>query len=291
LNENAKKHAHQMVSDPLLDLKRRKKQAWRQVFSGLENPQDPLRLFENAAAVVREKRFIRVPHVMDHLFALSRYQHLGRARWDEEMKFSFALDRMLVHFFKRPFSEIQAIIDLEAMARTTAKIPQQAVLLTFHGSFPSLLQVVFRHLYAEGFIVHDRGADRRREMLFSAMRALLDKQAVYIAPDSGFGARIRYCKVCQATVPFATGAAFLAYETRSYTGFYHLTRTSAGFAPNVIHGPRCFDGESYESYEARLLDFYAASIEQVLTGDPRDVGLRGRWCAYLENEIPHTEPV
>lgn len=289
MNQDSKKHAHEMGGDPLRDLKRQKKQAWRQVFSGLENPQDPLRLFENTAAVVGDKKFIRVPHVMDHLFALSRFQHLGRSKWDEEMKFSFALDRMLVHFFRRPFSEIQTIIDLEAMARTTAKIPQQAVLLTFHGSFPSLLQVIFRHLYAEGFIVHDRGTDRRRDMLFSAMRALLDKQSVFIAPDSGLGARIRYGRVCQANVPFATGAAFLAYETRSYTGFYHLSRTPAGFAPDVIHGPRCFEGESYESYETRLLDFYAASIEQVLTGDPRNIGLRGRWCSYLENEVPHTK--
>ena len=280
-----------MVSDPLRDLKRRKKQAWREVFSGLENPQDPHRLFENTAALVRKKRFIRIPHVMDHLFALSRYQHLGRPKWDEEMKFSFALDRMLVHFFKRPFPEIQTIIDLEAMERTTAEIPQQAVLLTFHGSFPSLLQVIFRHLYAEGFIVHDRGTDRRRDMLFSAMRALLDNQTVFIAPDSGFGARIRYGRVCQANVPFATGAAFLAYETRSYTGFYSLSRTHAGFAPEVIRGPRCFDGESYESFETRLFDFYAASIEQVLAGDPRNVGLRARWCTYLENGIPHTQAV
>jgi hypothetical protein len=165
------------------------------------------------------------------------------------------------------------------------------LLCTFHGAFSFILNALYHRFMAEHYSIvqmpaggsansairhGDRGA------AFRAAKALMQKKAVFMAPDGphfneATGADIR---IFGSPTRISASAAMLAYETGSDTGWCSLTLSSERLVPVFALGPRRNRGESYECFRDRWLSFYSSQIEAVLASNPRNLSmLSSRWSS------------
>ena len=262
------------------------------LYGGLEGLSDPSRLMENAAKVAERTRI--VPQLLDHLYANRSHGGGSRTDWEAQVRLSAAIHTLSAdHLLEASVADLSPCID---QAGTVAEIgrlsgPAGRLLLAFHGGYVIVLRKLFDHFFPNGFMVIESERGRRRTILFGGLRALMDGRTVFIAPDSGLADQVARIKVLGAECPVAMGAAFLAFETRCETGFVFVRRTGAGLGLVVEAGPKRADGESFAAFQDRFHLFYAGQIERILTGDPRDLVLGGRWTDHFSKLLVDPERI
>jgi hypothetical protein len=162
------------------------------------------------------------------------------------------------------------------------------LLLTFHGGLITLRRKLFG-TFERGLTFGLEAAKDPSGKLFVAMRAIEDGQAVLIAPDGPFGKRSGTLNVLGMTTPAGEGGAFLAYATSCKTAWYSVEWEDRRLVPKLESGPRRQADESYSDFKNRLFSFCSEKIEASLTGDPRNIALRGgQWKRLVKQRVRET---
>ena len=128
----------------------------------------------------------------------------------------------------------------------------------------------------------------QRGTAFRALKSLMQKEAVLIAPDGpylGDSARAEI-RVFGFPARVSMTAAFLAFEAKSDTGWCNLVRENGRFVPVYVPGPRPDAGEPFEPFKDRWLSFYATQIERVLSSDPKNLTVPVPHWSFLGIEGP-----
>ena len=262
------------------------------MYGGLDGLSDASRLMENAARVAERIRV--VPQLLDHLYANRSHGGASRADWEAQVRLSTAIHSLTAdHLLETSIADLAPWIDHAGTMAEIGSLGGSAgrLLLAFHGGYVIVLRKLFDHFFPNGFMVIESERGRRRTILFGGLRALMDGRTVFIAPDSGLADQVARIKVLGAECPVAMGAAFLAFETRCETGFVFVRRTGAGLGLVVEAGPKRADGESFAAFQDRFHLFYAGQIERILTGDPRDLVLGGRWTDHFSKLLVDPERI
>jgi hypothetical protein len=186
---------------------------------------------------------------------------MEREKWEREVRIAFCIDHIITDI--RPQERADIISKVE---------PPKGLLLTFHGGF---VQLLVYWLQSHGAMIASR-ADDNANLLFSMLRTLQDGGTVLMAPDARFGELKSSIKVLGKDHQIADGAAFLAYQTRCPVAWCMIARDDDRFVP-VIRSMQVGD-ETYEAFKARFFQFYAEQIEQIITGDPRNLALKAQWA-------------
>jgi hypothetical protein len=259
-----------------------------EIYSRLDRLDDPAMVFRNAAAIVPT---CYKAGLFDMMFSKTRLP-IARAEWDADFVMSLATSQVIKDYFlDRPLEELAPIFcdGFADYAAQNLVSPKGVLVLAGRVSFPYLLIRSFDHFVPEGVLIGCPPAYRGehlelsdpRAVLFNALRALNEGRTVFIAPDGTYGGRFHDIEVLGMTCTISEGAAFLAYETGCDTVWYGLTRDDAGFSPMAVPGPRRAPGETYLQFRDRLGDFYGRCVTEVLTGDPRNMTVGGRWIRML----------
>lgn len=263
-----------------------KKQA---LYAGLERPDDPRLILENAKKVAD----VRPPDpALGYLHAHTRATELPAAAWIRRARVAASIEDLLEDFFShRSPWRLREMFDPEsaAMAAQAMVSPRGVLALTFHGGFAALLPHFFVQFLAGGLVVDVKarakfaslGANDPGAALFGALRALGEGRSVYVAPDGSFGKHAGCIQVLGASCPVSDGAPFLAYESGCDTVWYAMRRTREMFVPVVEPGPSRAEGETFAQFRTRLLGFYRDRIEEHFTGDPRSLVLHKAWRQRL----------
>ena len=262
------------------------------MYGGLDGLSDASRLMQNAARVAERIRV--VPQLLDHLYANRSHGGASRADWEAQVRLSTAIHSLTAdHLLETSIADLAPWIDHAGTMAEIGSLGGSAgrLLLAFHSGYVIVLRKLFDHAFPNGFMVGERARSGRRDVLFGGLRALMDGRTVFIAPDSGLADQVGRISVLGAECPVALGAAFLAFETRAETGFVFVRRRSAGLGLVVESGPRRAGSESFAAFQDRLHGFYAGQIERVLTGDPRDLVLGGRWTNHFNKVLISPERI
>jgi hypothetical protein len=235
----------------------------------------------------------------DYLFTKSRCAGMSREQWENEIRLTTAIYQTL-RASRRTLAweqavDVQALDEAFARLRSAPNASRGTLLLTFHGPFAPLVQELFKRRCQAGAILgggrEDRGEvrmfDSRKgswtftksgDALFEALNILRDGNLLLMAPDGWKGKRSEEFHVLGGTAAGRGGAAFLAHASGCNTAWYNFARDGGRFSPVIESGPARADGEYPAAFSQRLHDFFASRIEDVFTGDPRNIMLFGRWA-------------
>jgi len=122
---------------------------------------------------------------------------------------------------------------------------------------------------------------------FQAVKVLRARKMLLMVPD----ARREVQQNSQVRIlgklrPFADGAPTIAYESDCATGWYTIARSGDGFVPVYEPGPRREPGEPFKGFKERWWAFYSAQVEQLFTGDPRNITLWHFWPKLFAGVAP-----
>ena len=238
------------------------------------------------------KTFKIDPKVLDFLFAHRRDRAMPRDIWEKEVRIAYCAEQLLPQLPRYTF-ETLVDPDARSVATETLRVSGGMVLLVFHGSFLQTSRKMFPLIYpagmGEGILVAGEGRLRSkdgvlragadpRKALFVALKAVLGGEIVYIGPDGPTGRQSGTLNVLGVHRSAGEGAAFLAHSCKCATGWYAVRRVGNRLVPVIEPGPRAIDGESFGEFQDRLYKFYVEKIEEVLTGDPHNIAVRGRWA-------------
>lgn len=114
--------------------------------------------------------------------------------------------------------------------------------------------------------------------VFKAIKILRDRKMLLMVPDARAGLLLGEKEASQVTILgrprlFADGAPTIAFESGCATGWYMMVRERDRFVPVYEPGPSRKAKESFASFKERWWAFYAGQIENLLTGDPRNIAL------------------
>jgi hypothetical protein len=254
---------------------------------------DPERDLPSLAYRGAERLKIR-PELSDNLFANSRLA-LPRPYWNGRLKLAFALEHLIAdrRFIEVTLDRIRSCVAMDRWANVvnSIKATPRAVCITFHGAQIAAL----RALYAQqnGWITLQANDARRPDLigasgdsgtaLFSLFREVQNGKPVLIAPDARFGKRLQPFTILGTQFSAGEGAAFTAYHARADLSWLHMELQGEHLVPVCVQGPPVGDGENYESYKERWNEFYAAQIEQIVTGKPDGIALRQPWIRVLSS--------
>jgi len=159
------------------------------------------------------------------------------------------------------------------------------VLCTFHGAFSVVLKNLFRRLMPDHYSLGGDQAVRngQRAAAFRAVKALMQKKAVLIAPDGPHFGEAAGAEIRVFGQPFriSVGAALIAYEADSDTCWCNMVREHEQLALVYVPGPRRSPGETFKQFRERWLVFYTAQIEATLSSDPKNLELRSaKWSSF-----------
>ena len=207
----------------------------------------------------------------DLLFERRRMKELNRAQWMEAFEGGRELERETALAAKEGDAGGVCRIDPQARQRfidEAAGCKNGLLLLTFHGGFKTIKRHFLMECETEiNAVILRRGdiVSDRRTALFTSLRSLQQGRTVVMAPDGPHGRSSQTIDVLGHSLSIGDGAAFLAGTARCDTG------CDNGFVPVLTKGPVIDKGEKLESYQQRLNDFYAAQLEDYLTGPPGDI--------------------
>jgi hypothetical protein len=257
-------------------------------FPEIVDGHDEDRLFANADRIATHID-VEAP-VLDFLWGHSRWQFLPRSQWENEIRRSLAIDQVLSTYFRSMRfgrADFRRFIDpaaVQKLKETVVSDPsgRGTLLLTFHGTFPTIARMLFSQLFPDGVQLAARtvGGDPRSAM-FNALRALQEGRPVLLSPDGAKGKLSAKLSFLGKTRAAGSGAAYLAHASRCRTAWYVVCRDGERFFPVVDAGPSPAEGESFNAFASRLFDFCSARIETILTGDPQNLMLREPWRRSL----------
>lgn len=213
----------------------------------------------------------------DFLFERRRMKEMNRDEWMEAYTEAREFERETSLAAKE--GDASGVCKIDPQARQSfidqaAACKNGLLLLTFHGGFKTVkrhfLMACEKEINAvilrRGDIVSDR-----RTALFTSLRSLQQGRTVVMAPDGPHGRSSHTINVLGHALSIGDGAAFLASTARCDTGWYNVRRGENGFVPVLVKGPVADKGEKLEAYQQRLNDFYAAQLEDYLTGPAGDI--------------------
>lgn len=236
--------------------------------------------------------------VADFLFANSRGKGLDRSGWDRWFKAARIYSHVLHdHDMWR---DVFAYIDRNELAAVARELEaaKGAVVMFGHIGYVRPTLGFLRQVAPDCF-VFGSGEGRNilnakanaRAALFAALKAVLQKKVVAIAPDGGHGNTDTEISVFGRKVQIGSGAAFLAYEARRPAFWLTLHRNRWQLVPRLVRAPARLDGESYADYRARFASFCEERIVSHLTGRPADLILTRRWQKEVRGFLSRDERV
>jgi hypothetical protein len=293
----------QAVSDGFWNLKAgRAADLFRFKYRGWDSS-SPEKLAESVAAFA--ERCVIPQHVLEFLYERRANRQVEFPEWLRDLKSAqifahFARDGNLAksllrkgngqdRAFLRQFKDDAALPNIVDMAR--AKLffegldtSRGLLFCLFHGGFSYVLNPLFVRLmpghYAIGksnFVGPDGLEEERlkRGVAFRAMKALMQKKAVRMAPDGRRfgGAAAVEIRIFDQPLQISGGGAQLAYDAGSDTGWCTMVRDNGRFVPHYVPGPRRSPDETFGQFRDRWVSFYSAQIEAVFTSDPKSIDL------------------
>jgi Flp pilus assembly protein TadD len=246
------------------------------------------------------------PPLSNFLFRKRRDTKVEQTQWLHDMQTAIALDHFLVdtcrvlpfarrsHVSLKPYFEclfglaaIEKCVDMAQAKRffEDLRSPRGQLLFFFHGGFAMHLTVLFARLVPDHLIFHlyDNGsphsiASGKLTAAFQAVKAIQQQRMVLIPADgSAFNSSSTEITVLGTPVHISSGAALIAYEASCDTGWYTVVREGDRFVPVYKAGPSRQTGERFAEYKDRWMRFFAAEIEQVLTGNAKNLAIRLGW--------------
>jgi hypothetical protein len=165
------------------------------------------------------------------------------------------------------------------------------VLCTFHGAHLFVLYDLCKKFMSGHYAltqaqIRRSGAeesDGRRNVGFRAVKALMDKKAVLIAPDGPYSGESTCEEITVFGIPgqVSFGAAVLAYEARSKTGWISMAYEDERLVPVYVPGPAPQTGETLAQFKVRWLSFYSAQLEAFLSSNPKNLAVdSSRWFDF-----------
>jgi hypothetical protein len=242
-------------------------------------------------------RLVLPQGLTDNLYRHTRSQ-LPRDEWEQQVKAAYCLDH-ITDDMKRIRGRAgllrqvtTGLIDKDARKRALDQIDPSkgTILMTFHGGFQSVAIAFYAETFENGVVIKKKASktpgkigvkDNARAALFAAMRELQDRKVMLIAVDGSNGGTAFTMSVLGKPVEVGIGAAFLAYEVRCNTAWFTMVQKDDGFVPVILPGPVRIQGESFDQFKERLFGFVAEQIESLVTGDPRNIALHGKWTNLL----------
>lgn len=262
-------------------------------YRGMPEPVDMASLLRGADIVATR---IDLPQpFLDYLYRQSREHNTTQSDWEHSVRVAFAMNNITKDFMISP-EILPGFVEQKASQNEFAKLDpaKGLLLLTYHGGFIRLTRSLFINEFPDGFILSKKAtaskesnettnSNNYRHSLFRAFRTLQDGKAVLIAPDGPHGTSSTTATVCSKPVLIGNGASFLAYETMCSTAWFTMVRGKDCFVPIVELGPSRETGESYNSFETRLNEFYGSKITEILCGPPINIAVGKRWTSLLNN--------
>lgn len=273
----------------------------------------PIRLEETVPLATRLSSNLDLTQALrDRLYQNTRCIEFGREEWERRLRTAFCVDHittdsgfLIPRFTRTNISRdddrsLDVLIDLDAAKASFSqfKSPNGILFVFLHGGFAPLVISAFRRIEQSGVVV-GRGAKGRapkpnfigtdtdpRTALFQMMRAIQDGKSVLVAPDAQIGTMVSSIQVLGRDVPMADGTPFVAYESGCETVWISMQRAGDRFTPNLVPGPVRSEGEGFNPFKRRWLDFYAEQVEGLLRGDPINLAVRpGRWTQFLNAPV------
>ena len=118
---------------------------------------------------------------------------------------------------------------------------------------------------------------------FKAIKILRDRKMLLMVPDArgrvkqGGFKESSEVEILGRPRQFADGAPTIAFESGCATGWYMVIREGDRFVPVYEPGPSREAKESFTTFKERWWAFYAAQVEKLFTGDPRNISLFHFW--------------
>jgi hypothetical protein len=251
------------------------------------------------AAEILSDRMDIDPLLLNFLYAHTRERSITRVEWERRLRIASCLGQI---FWDQPSSTGARPLRFKALVSEADR--QQAfghidrsngvLITTMHSGMSRVNQSVFQTEFKDFLILakNPLGNDLKDALrinvkddvgsgLFPALRAMTRGKSVLMAPDGRNGTRNHFGEVLGRSIPTPIGAAFLAYETRCYCGWYTLVPAGDKLIPLVADAPKPEKRESFESYTQRWLSFYWAQLENLLTGDPSRISLLGEFWGTM----------
>ncbi len=220
--------------------------------------------------------------ILDLLYGKTRWISLARAEWERQVRVATAFDENLTRFgcprLLKQIANQVATPFRAAVAPDLTSAPTLAI--TYHGGFSVSLRRLFGHFFPEGVVIAINGRHPARNgafALFAGREALLAAKPVFMAPDGRFGKETATVSVLGAQLPLTDGAPFLAHVTGCRVIWFALRWTDHGFAVEARAGPPRQTEQPFREYRERFYQFYAARLEEALTGDPASLPLTVNW--------------
>ena len=85
-------------------------------------------------------------------------------------------------------------------------------------------------------------------------------------------------------------APTIAFESGCATGWYTVAREGDRFVPVYEPGPSRETKESFKDFKGRWWAFYAARVETLFTGDPRNITLWHFWPKLFSSDTTAALP-
>jgi hypothetical protein len=104
--------------------------------------------------------------------------------------------------------------------------------------------------------------------LFTAIKALSDKQAIVVAPDSRNAQKLSQISVLGRPFYVASGSALMAYESNCQVFWLDVLKEEEMLIPKIVAGPEKLPNEGFGAYKKRFLEFYQKMLSDQMTGDP-----------------------
>jgi hypothetical protein len=252
-----------------------------------------LQTFDECNALLKSEVERQIPSivlangVLNYLFQKSRVQW-PRAEWQDAIREASAT--VAAMRVVRRNVNWESLMDVaaadEAFARRAIGSNAGGVLmLTFHGAFVVAAQQLLTTrcsnaaflLPSQLMIGRTRKFDNPRDATFAALRLLQGGQVVLMAPDGPCGKQSWQLDIFGGSTWAGEGAAFLAHASKSNTAWYTVARRGERFAPVIEPGPTVAPNESLASFSKRLAKFYSSKVEEIFSGDPRNMSMMGHW--------------
>jgi hypothetical protein len=188
---------------------------------------------------------------------------------------------------------IWEMMDLDAAKFFFATLDASEGLLlgTFHGGYLGLAQHCFMLLMDDHYMLrgnavrsNDIRAQGDQQLAgFQAVKALAGRKVVLMAPDGPAIRQSSTIEILGVPVKFANGASTIAFEANCRTGWYTVLRDGDRFVPVYEEGPRRLPGQNLVEFTAAWWQFYARQIQNIFTGNPRNISLCNRWPRTFRN--------
>lgn len=228
----------------------------------------------------------KTTQMLHHLFAdgvvVKRFRHDPNT----------SLGNMAKRFCR--FAGLQQHLDTAEAKRVFQDLDRShgVLLSTFHGGFLKIATFFFVTETPDPHWVTSGRADRQklniisvrdneRTAAFQTVKALMQGKAVLMAPDGPhYGtSSAATIEVLGLKTTISHGAALMAYEANSETGWISALRQGDMFVPQFVPGPRRRKGEIYSNYRDRWLSFYEERLNCALSSGPENLIPFGRWAA------------